>query len=781
MNLCCTKIQPLKKKEQNDCQPALYIAGTGECPDEDELRQDADSFYHSLINSFQLPVISTTNEGIISSWNTATEKLLGYKADEVTGQHISAIISSAYIPKYLEWADNLITNGQPGSIEIIFTHKADFTIATILNGAVIRNARGRITGICLTVSASNKVQKDSGVIAETDEQRLRLSEERYRYLFYNNPLPMWIYDSATLQFIEVNDAAIEKYEYPRKEFLQLGLADIRPNQDTEKLMASVRERKERKFNTAGTWEHITKTGKRLYVEITSHLVQFENKEAVLVLANDVTENKEAGELLLKAYNENTRILESIMDGFFAVDKNWIVTYWNKEAERMLLKSREDILGKNLWDVYNSKEALKFLPEYQRAMKDNVTVHFEEYFPTLQSWLDITAFPSGDGLSIYIKDITERRLADEKLKAAKDRYKMVAQATSDAIYEWDIKENVNHWGEGFETLFGHKWQAGKLPVESWRENLHPDEKEDLLAAANEAFEKKQTSLSRVIRFRCADGSYKTVFDKQVILYNDQNEPVKIVGAMQDITDRKQKETAIKLLNEQLQQRATELSVSNHELERFAYVASHDLQEPLRMVSSFLQLLQRKYKGQLDDSADQYIEFAVDGAERMKKLILDLLEYSRVGTNKDRFTETDAGEAIQTVLKNLTKAIAESGTIVTVSPMPVIRANKMQIVQLFQNLISNALKYNTSSAPQIEAGYEDLGDYWKFFVKDNGIGIEEKFFDKVFIIFQRLHNKSRFSGTGIGLAICKKIVEKHNGTIWIDSAPGIGSTFYFTIKK
>ena len=459
----------------------------------------------------------------------------------------------------------------------------------------------------------------------------------------------------------------------------------------------------------------------------------------------------------------------------------MVTYWNKEAERMLLKSREDILGKNLWEVYNSKEALKFLPEYQRAMKDNVTVHFEEYFPTLQSWLDITAFPSGDGLSIYIKDITERRLADEKLKAAKDRYKMVAQATSDAIYEWDIKENVNHWGEGFETLFGHKWQAGKMPVESWRENLHPDEKEDLLAAANEAFEKKQTSLSRVIRFRCADGSYKTVFDKQVILYNDQNEPVKIVGAMQDITDRKQKETAIKLLNEQLQQRATELSVSNHELERFAYVASHDLQEPLRMVSSFLQLLQRKYKGQLDDSADQYIEFAVDGAERMKKLILDLLEYSRVGTNKDRFTETDAGEAIQTVLKNLTKAIAESGTIVTVSPMPVIRANKMQIVQLFQNLISNALKYNTSSAPQIEAGYEDLGDYWKFFVKDNGIGIEEKFFDKVFIIFQRLHNKSRFSGTGIGLAICKKIVEKHNGTIWIDSAPGIGSTFYFTIKK
>lgn len=775
----------MEKKEQFDHDPVFYVASSTEFPQEGEQPEDNRLFFQSLVNSLPAPVIGTTTAGIILTWNDAAEKLFGYSVSDITGKNISFLSSSVYLLEFKQWIKKLNEQEAPGALQIVFIDKYDRFINAGLNGSVIKNAKGAIAGLCFAVSThsefKNEAVNENGQPDDTDKQKLRLSEERYRYLFYNNPLPMWIYDSETLQFIEVNDAAIKKYEYQRNEFLQLNLADIRPKQDKERLLAEISERKKKTFNTAGTWEHITKTGKKLYVEITSHRVQFENKDAVLVLANDVTESKEAGELLLKAYHENTRILESITDGFFAVDKNWIVTYWNKEAERMLSLSRENIVGRNLWEVYTDVAAFKFYPEYQRALRDNVSVHFEEYYPTLRTWFDISAYPSGEGLSIFFRDITEKKLATERVKSAKERYKMIAQATSDAVYEWDMIENVNYWSEGFEKLFGHKRYADKMPVESWLDNLHPDEKEDLLAAAYEAFERKQTSLSREMRFRCADGSYKTVFDKLVILYDNNKEPVKIIGAMQDITDRKQKETAIRLLNDQLQKRATELAASNHELERFAYIASHDLQEPLRMVSSFLQLLQRKYKGQLDQSADQYIEFAVDGAERMKKLILDLLEYSRVGTNKDCFIEMDTGEAIQTALKNLTKRINKSGASINVCTMPVVRANKMQIIQLFQNLISNGLKYNTSSEPTIEVGYEEIDGFWKFHVKDNGIGIEEKFFDKVFIIFQRLHNKSKFSGTGIGLAVCKKIVEKHGGTIWIESTPGAGSTFFFTIKK
>lgn len=394
---------------------------------------------------------------------------------------------------------------------------------------------------------------------------------------------------------------------------------------------------------------------------------------------------------------------------------------------------------------------------------------------------MSAYPSEEGLSIYFKNISQRKLADEKIRAAKQRYEMVAMATNDAIYEWDMASDTIYWNEGFETLFGHKRTGDIMPTSTWIDNLHPDEKEKLFAITYDAFKNKKTSLTRELLFRCADGSYKIVFDKLIIRYDTNGQPTGIFGAMQDITDRRQNEIAIRELNAQLNKRAEELLSSNNELERFAYVASHDLQEPLRMVSSFLQLLEKKYKSSLDETADQYIRYAVDGAERMKRLILDLLEYSRVGTSKEVFVETDMSKVITQVLETFSSKLKKTEAITKVQLMPVIKASETQMTQLLQNLVGNSLKYNTSAVPEIEIGCEDKSDCWEFFVKDNGIGIEKKFFEKVFVIFQRLHNKNRFSGTGIGLAICKKIVEKHGGNIWIDSVAGAGTTFFFTIKK
>ncbi len=250
---------------------------------------------------------------------------------------------------------------------------------------------------------------------------------------------------------------------------------------------------------------------------------------------------------------------------------------------------------------------------------------------------------------------------------------------------------------------------------------------------------------------------------------------------DITHRKKSEILLKELYTVLEKRATELQASNTELERFAYVASHDLQEPLRMVSSFLHLLEKKLEGKLDDSGKQYIDFAVDGAERMKRLIQDLLQYSRVGTSKESITVVDCNEIMKTVRSVLSLSIQETGATLLVEKLPVINAVQPQMQQLFQNLVSNALKYHSNVPPVIEVGCTEKELFWEFFVKDNGIGIDPKFFDKVFIIFQRLHNKTEYAGTGIGLSICKKIVERHGGTIRIDSAIGQGATFYFTIPK
>ena len=253
------------------------------------------------------------------------------------------------------------------------------------------------------------------------------------------------------------------------------------------------------------------------------------------------------------------------------------------------------------------------------------------------------------------------------------------------------------------------------------------------------------------------------------------------AVNDITERNRYEGQLRLLNADLARRAGELSASNAELERFAYIASHDLQEPLRMVSSFLQLLQKKYKGQLDQKADQYIHYAVDGAERMKALIMDLLEYSRVGSGKDSFGEVDTAVVMQEVGDIFREKIIAARARVTMDPLPKVWGDKVQLIQLFQNLLSNALKYHSDKLPAVCIRAREEAGYWLFSVEDNGIGIDPQFFDKIFIIFQRLHNKTDYSGTGIGLAICKKIVERHGGRIWVESRQDEGSTFYFTISK
>jgi signal transduction histidine kinase len=235
----------------------------------------------------------------------------------------------------------------------------------------------------------------------------------------------------------------------------------------------------------------------------------------------------------------------------------------------------------------------------------------------------------------------------------------------------------------------------------------------------------------------------------------------------------------LLYEQTRRQANELTRSNTELEQFAYVASHDLQEPLRMITGYTNLLAKRYRGKLDQDADEFMAFAVNGAKRMYVLINDLLSYSRVGTDAKPLTRTNCEETLAKTLASLQVAIDESGATITHDDMPTVMADEMQMGQLFQNLLGNAIKYRGKNPPEIHVGCKRDAGYWRFSVKDNGIGIDPQYSERIFVIFQRLHTRDEYSGTGIGLAICKKIVERHGGRIWIDSELGNGSTCYFTL--
>ena len=368
---------------------------------------------------------------------------------------------------------------------------------------------------------------------------------------------------------------------------------------------------------------------------------------------DITDRKKTEEAVHAVLNDKNIILESIGDAFFAVDKNFIITYWNKQAEKMLGKSVTETVGHNLWDIFPESIDSLSGKNYSRSLQTNAIIHFEDYFAPLAKWYEISAYPSSNGLSVYFKDVSERKLSEARLNEL---------------------------------------------------NIH------------------------------------------------------------------------------LEKKAKELALSNAELEQFAYVASHDLQEPLRMVTSFLSLVEKKYSDKIDDKGRSYISFAVNGARHMRSIILDLLEFSRVGGHNQQREKVDLNELVDEIRLFFKMETGKRNPFIFSQNLPVIYTYKTLLLQVFQNLVSNALKYCRSNVvPQINITVAEHTNAWQFSVADNGIGISAEYFEKIFVLFQRLHSKDAFSGTGIGLAITKKIIENQGGEIWVESQEGEGSTFHFTLLK
>jgi PAS domain S-box-containing protein len=353
-----------------------------------------------------------------------------------------------------------------------------------------------------------------------------------------------------------------------------------------------------------------------------------------------------------------------------------------------------------------------------------------------------------------------------------KYRGLLEAAPDAMIVVNQDGEIVLLNLQAEKQFGyHRDELVGQPVtniipEGFAERLIAD---DLRSAADALAQQIGTGIELVARRK--DG---TEFPIEIMLSPlDSADGILVTAAIRDISVRKAAET-------NLQQKVEELNRSNDELGQFAYIASHDLQEPLRMVASYTQLLSKRYKGQLDADADEFIAFAVDGASRMQQLIEDLLSYSRVATTGNELLDTSSEYALEQSLQNLHWAIKDSGALVTHDPLPVVQADQTQLVQLFQNLIGNAIKYQTPGIPEVHISATKRDEKsWSFAVKDNGLGIDPQYFERIFGMFQRLHKRDEYSGTGVGLAICKKIVERHGGSLRVESALGLGSTFSFSL--
>jgi len=644
-----------------------------------------------------------------------------------------------------------------------------------------------------------------------------------------------------------------------------------------------------------------------------------------------------------------KLLQSITDGFLVMNKNGDILFCNlPAAELVRMRSPEELIGKNIWQVFPEINILKEYPAYPSIMENNRSLRFKEYFPAFKNWIELSVYPSEENLVIYFKDVTElvqrrklqllereilamnanpfkdlkevlnnylisvaqiydglpivlwrlegeflqvssvanvpdslsekitasslhqsiwpahkavvekkqvssdemresshyklpaellsshgyiasaaypvllssgqvwgaleifyqegqqemmaqhdlpqtmtkllsvlleSKLAQENIRLSNQRYDLISRATNDIIWEWDIAKGLLvKANAGLVEFFGIESGDEQILFNAWQKLLHPEDNNRVIKKRNEVLRDKTNQYwEDEFRMKGQSGKYNYFYHKAFIVRNAEGRAIRLFGATQNINRRKEDEALLIELNKQLKQRADELSASNVELERFAYVASHDMQEPLRMITSFLQLFRKKYQDQIDETAEQYLHFVMDGADRMKRLITDLLEYSRIGSNKGVAEPIDTAVVMKEIQEVFVNRIAECEATIICRDLPVIMGNKTQLFQLFQNLVGNALKYIGKDKPVVIVSGSEEENHFLFSVEDNGIGIKPMFFDKIFVLFQRLHHKHQYSGTGIGLSVCKKIVEKHGGKIWVTSEPDKGSTFYFTISK
>jgi len=465
------------------------------------------------------------------------------------------------------------------------------------------------------------------------------------------------------------------------------------------------------------------------------------------------------------------VVGRLLDMLILVDSDGSILDASPSAERTYGYAHREFCTLSIRDLRAPQAQAEIRAQMTRARETGLS------FETRHRRSDGTEFPvevrsasvSADGetaLLSVVTDISLRRAHEEELATLALRNRALMLATSEGIHVVDAEGRLVEANAIFRDMLGYtEAEGGHLEVTDWAIQFTPAQVLQKIAQLMETSGEFETV------FRCKDG---TLLEVNVVATSI------VLGGQPYLYASTRDITQARALERTLAERTTDLERSNEDLQRFAYVASHDLQEPLRMVASFTTLLQKRYKGQLDSDADEYIEFAVDGAHRMQALIDELLDYARVGTRQVPLAETDLQGVLDRVLQCMAPSIEECDATVSVDKLPTIMCDASQVGRVFQNLITNALKFCADDPPHIHIGMQTDAGERVFSVSDNGRGIEPEYFEQIFAIFERLGSPGDVAGTGMGLAMCKRIVERHRGRIWVESQMGEGSTFFFTLE-
>ena len=461
-----------------------------------------------------------------------------------------------------------------------------------------------------------------------------------------------------------------------------------------------------------------------------------------------------------------------------IDSSERYRFNNKAYEEWFGHSREEVQGKHIREVLGN-QAYRAIRKYVKTALSGQEVHFESKVPYKDAGLRYTEasyIPHIDdkrkvrGFFALVHNIAGQKRMDESLRESEEKYRTLFESTPEGILSSGPDERIMSANPASAEMLGYRNPEEVIGMPMVELYSDPESRKKLLSELM----KKLYLKNYEVKIKRKDGVIRDLLANLKLIKDSNGDILRIDKTFSDITERKQAE-------EKLRETLKDLERSNKDLEQFAYVASHDLQEPLRMVASYVQLLARRYKGKLDSDADDFIAYAVEGAIRMQRMINDLLAYSRVETRGKEPKMTDYAYALGQAIANLHVAIEKSGAVVSNDDLPTINADQPQIVQLFQNLIDNSIKFRSKEQLRVHVGVKKKEKEWLFSVRDNGIGIDPQYGERIFVIFQRLHEKGKYPGTGIGLSVCKRIVERHGGRIWVESKSRKGSTFFFTIPR
>ncbi|MBZ9731001.1 PAS domain S-box protein [Salegentibacter sp. JZCK2] len=715
------------------------------------------------------PILKINHNFELITWNPSAEEFLKENLNKQL--KIGLSIDQVFPQKLLENFKSDFKKNE-GAFYNAFSFSATKDIE--LSSSPCLDAKANIDGfsICLKLTSKKESSSSENII-------------QLRNILENSSLAIFLTDPAG-PILDVNKAACRMFGYTFEELIGLGREDIiQKNIDLEKAVKQRNEAGEIRRELTG----IKKNGETFPCEVHSVIfTTHKGEKRTSTTIVDISDRKNQELIAENSKQAFQSLFDYNPDAVYSFDLEGNFLSLNNGATKLSEASREELLDMTFLPLIPAEDRARVMAHFTKAASGEIQ-HYQTNFESLKGTkkvLDVTNFPiyvNGKITGVYgiAKDITQQLNIKQKLREERNMFRAIIDYIPDRIFVVNEKHET--------ILTNHSFYKNYIGVENEQKSLGltpadyfpKEEAEGIIQDNARVMNQGIPVINRgdIVKNFNGDQEY-TLLTKVPVKFGDNKKG--LVGISRNITEIKEKEKALEDLNNQLRKHAEELALSNKELEQFAYIASHDLQEPLRMVTSFLSQLKKKYNHKLDEKAQQYIYFAHDGATRMRQIILDLLEYSRVGRLEHTVTVVNIEDLVSEVLSLQKKCIEEKKAEIIIDQLPTLKVEEPLLRQLFSNLIGNALKYYSKDRPpKIKVSALEKDKYWEFRISDNGIGIEKEFTEKIFVIFQRLHQREEYEGTGIGLAICKKIVENFGGEIWVDSEYGKGSSFYFTIPK